>query len=136
MDAAEAGDVATMKSMLDNGSSDGIEHDTLPMDEAACHGHLEAVIWLHTHCDGGCTTDAMDMAATNRHFDVVKWLTENRDEGCTNDAFVRLGGCDELGQRIWAWLRRYRPADEFRNADGSFFPISAYEESSTDSEDV
>eukprot|EP00639_Heterosigma_akashiwo_P021317 CAMPEP_0206409184 /NCGR_PEP_ID=MMETSP0294-20121207/31686_1 /ASSEMBLY_ACC=CAM_ASM_000327 /TAXON_ID=39354 /ORGANISM="Heterosigma akashiwo, Strain CCMP2393" /LENGTH=30 /DNA_ID= /DNA_START= /DNA_END= /DNA_ORIENTATION= len=30
------------------------------MDEAAAHGHLSLVEWLHTNSSEGCTTEAMD----------------------------------------------------------------------------
>lgn len=53
---------------------------------AARHGHLGAIVWMHTNQIGRFTTCVMDMAATNDHLDVLQWLHENRREGCTGIA--------------------------------------------------
>ncbi len=86
------------------------------MDDAAGHGHLETVTWLHERFEKarergqgtespnrteGCTTSAMNLAASGGHLETRRWLHErfekarergqgtespNQTEGCTTRA--------------------------------------------------
>ncbi|EQC33963.1 hypothetical protein SDRG_08642 [Saprolegnia diclina VS20] len=55
------------------------------LDLAAQVGHLDVVVYLHTH-RVDCTTNAMDYAAGNGHLSIVRFLAEHRKEGCTENA--------------------------------------------------
>ncbi|TMW58952.1 hypothetical protein Poli38472_007097 [Pythium oligandrum] len=65
-----------------------VDWTTDAMDQAAKHGRLDVVKWLHTNRREGCTKKAMDGAVEEGHYDVVKWLCENRTEGCSSSALV------------------------------------------------
>ncbi|TMW69293.1 hypothetical protein Poli38472_001449 [Pythium oligandrum] len=56
------------------------------MHQAAEHGHVDIVRFLHKHTNVECTTDAMDLAAANGHLEVVEFLHHHRSEGCTTRA--------------------------------------------------
>ncbi|KAL7751234.1 hypothetical protein RI367_003440 [Sorochytrium milnesiophthora] len=58
------------------------------IDSAAAGGWLDVVVWLHERGYTGCTTAAMDKAASSGHLHVVRWLHENRQEGCTTNAMT------------------------------------------------
>ncbi len=58
--------------------NDGVQFTTQIMDDAAIHGRLDVVKWLHENRTEGCTKVAMSMATINGHLDVIKWLHENR----------------------------------------------------------
>ena len=74
------------------------------MDEAARHGHLPMLQWLHQNRKEGCTTYAMDWAALNGHLPVVQWLHHNRKEGCTKTA---MNWAAEKGHLpVVEWLKK------------------------------
>ena len=77
--AAQSGNVMLLKWLSDN----NFPCDEEAMDQAAEHGHLESVMWLHYNRTEGCTYNAINFAAMNGHVEVVKWLHENRTEGYT-----------------------------------------------------
>ena len=79
---------------------------TLDMDDAARHGHIDVVKWLHGNRREGFTTYAMDGAATNGHLDIVKWLHENRIEGCTTYAMDNAASDGKF--EVARWLRDNR----------------------------
>ncbi|KAJ8531899.1 hypothetical protein ON010_g14063 [Phytophthora cinnamomi] len=79
-------------------------HDPRVMDEAASHGHLELVKWLHSNRPEGCTPDAMDRAAAHGHLEVIQWLHLNRTYGIYQKSYgiSRKGksfGCSEMVAR-------------------------------------
>ncbi|KAJ3397542.1 hypothetical protein HDV05_002908, partial [Chytridiales sp. JEL 0842] len=76
------------------------------MDWAASLGNLEAVRFLHEHCDKGCTTYAMDLAAGAGHLPVVQFLHEQRSEGCTVKAMHDAAIHGELD--VVEWLHKNR----------------------------
>lgn len=57
------------------------------MDQAAAHGHLEVVQFLHEHRTEGASMTAMNLAAANGHFAVLQFLHRNRREGCSGLAY-------------------------------------------------
>ncbi|TMW58610.1 hypothetical protein Poli38472_010169 [Pythium oligandrum] len=77
------------------------------MDQAAEHGHLEIVQWLHEHRHEGCTSAAMTMAASQGHLDVVQWLHAYRTEGCDSGAHLGAAGNGHL--EVVRWLDIYYP---------------------------
>ena len=76
------------------------------MNWAAKNGHIDVVKWLHENRKEGCTTYAMDGAATNGHLDIVKWLHENRIEGCTTYAMDNAASDGKF--EVARWLRDNR----------------------------
>eukprot|EP01133_Synstelium_polycarpum_P001197 gene1197-1379_t len=57
---------------------------TMAMDNAAAHGHLSLVEFLHESRTEGCTTTAMDAAAAGGHIEVLSFLAKHRTEGFTS----------------------------------------------------
>ena len=74
-----AGNIEIVKYLSNLGAS----CTTKAMDNAAFHGRLDIVKWLHVNRSEGCTTKAMDAAAMMVELKVVEWLHLNRSEGCT-----------------------------------------------------
>ncbi|OWY90660.1 LOW QUALITY PROTEIN: hypothetical protein PHMEG_00041122 [Phytophthora megakarya] len=66
------------------------------MDEAATHGFLDVVKWLHINRTEGCTVRAMNGAAENGHLKVVQWLHASRSEGCTTTAVNKAAAFDHF----------------------------------------
>lgn len=60
--------------------------NTRTMEWAAMGGHLHVIRWLHENRDDGCTKFAMEWACGNGRLDIVKWLHENRNDGCGQTA--------------------------------------------------
>ncbi|OQS05989.1 hypothetical protein THRCLA_01939 [Thraustotheca clavata] len=59
--------------------------EPLPMDKAAKFGYDDIVVVLHEHpTTSYCTTDAMDDAAAHGNLELVMFLHQNRQEGCTD----------------------------------------------------
>ena len=89
---------------MGKGGVDGCVHcSAYVMDNAAAHGHLDVVQWLHRTVPGvRCTTDAIDRAASNGHLGMVQWLAAHRTEGATCDA---MNGAAEHGHLdVVVWL--------------------------------
>jgi hypothetical protein len=78
----------------------------MAMDSAAANGHLDVVMWLHTHRSEGCTVKAMDQAALSNHLDVIEWLDIHRSEGCSNIALCEATSLGHLA--VVKWLVGHR----------------------------
>ncbi|KAF0695038.1 Aste57867_14119 [Aphanomyces stellatus] len=66
------------------------------MNLAAKHGHMDTIVFLHTHRVEGCTTSAMNWAAEFGYLDVVVFLHTHRREGCTKAALTRAAKAGHL----------------------------------------
>ncbi|KAH6581115.1 hypothetical protein BASA61_009238 [Batrachochytrium salamandrivorans] len=68
------------------------------MDMAAQAGNIDMVIFLHENRTEGCSKRAMDVAATHGYYDIVVYLDKNRTEGCTVAAMdgAAAGGYIEI----------------------------------------
>ena len=86
--------------------NDGVQFTTQIMDDAAIHGRLDVVKWLHENRTEGCTKVAMNHAACGGFIDIVKWLHENRTEGCTTGAMDLAAANGYLN--IVKWLHENR----------------------------
>lgn len=84
------------------------------MDEAAGHGHLDVVKFLHSHPGQQCSSDAMDVAAGNGHLELVQWLHENRSEGCSKGAMNEAAAAGHLA--VVQWLSENRSKGYTRKA--------------------
>ncbi|KDO24856.1 hypothetical protein SPRG_09688 [Saprolegnia parasitica CBS 223.65] len=85
LDAAAAKGYLTLVQQLD---ATGIECSTKAMDQAARHGFLDVVRFLHEHRTEGCSDAALRGASEAGRLDVVRFLVDHRTEGDLSAAFV------------------------------------------------
>ncbi|EQC24877.1 hypothetical protein SDRG_17230 [Saprolegnia diclina VS20] len=74
----------------------GVACSTKAMDEAAKHGFLDVVRFLHEHRTEGCTDAALRGASEAGHLDVVRFLVDFRAEGDLSAAFVAAAKAGHL----------------------------------------
>ncbi|EGZ08067.1 hypothetical protein PHYSODRAFT_456061, partial [Phytophthora sojae] len=76
-----------------------------PIDRAAQHGHLDAVIWLFANCFEGYSSATFALAAQCGHVAVLRWLHRYSSEPCTSEAMVGAAAHNKL--KAVKWLHRH-----------------------------
>ncbi|EFA80060.1 hypothetical protein PPL_06882 [Heterostelium album PN500] len=83
-DSIANGYLNMMKYLHDKGIDSVFKNNAL--DEAASHGHLSIVEFLHFNRTEGCTKNAFIYSAFKGHLEIVKFLNANRSEESSPDA--------------------------------------------------
>ncbi|KAG7381519.1 hypothetical protein PHYBOEH_010880 [Phytophthora boehmeriae] len=78
-----------------------------PIDRAAQFGHLDAVIWLYTNVDEGCSSSTLDLAAQCGQVEVLRWLHKNTSEVCSGAAMVDAAAHNKVGTVKWLYRHGY-----------------------------
>ncbi|KAG6623851.1 uncharacterized protein IUM83_01928 [Phytophthora cinnamomi] len=85
-----------------------------PIDRAAQHGHLDAVVWLFANCVEGYSPTTFTLAAQCGHVSVLRWLHRYGSEPCTSEAMVGAAARNKL--RVVKWLHRHGRRDDAHTA--------------------
>ncbi len=102
--------MTTLESAIETGNLDMVrlfpdsDFSVKAMNNAAKHGHLNLVQWLHENRREGCTDWAVVIAAQNGHLEVVQWLYANMrgwSKGCTNRAMNCAAANGQLHMVKW-----------------------------------
>ncbi|POM78319.1 Hypothetical protein PHPALM_4163 [Phytophthora palmivora] len=102
--AAMAGHVHMLHWLVKNHRADfaGLREGCLtPIDRAAQHGRLDAVMWLHEHCVEGYSSETLALAAQCGHVKVLRWLHHHSSVSCTSEAMVGAAAHNELATVKW-----------------------------------
>ncbi|KAG3110726.1 hypothetical protein PI124_g9654 [Phytophthora idaei] len=115
--AAMAGYVHVLQWLVENHREDfvGLRAGCLnPIDRAAQHGHLDAVVWLHENYPEGYSSETLALAAQCGRVKVLRWLHTYSSVSCTSEAMVGAAAHNKLS--TVKWLYRHGRHEDVRVA--------------------
>ncbi|KAG2782944.1 hypothetical protein PC129_g15626 [Phytophthora cactorum] len=115
--AAMTGYVHVLQWLVENHREDfvGLRAGCLsPIDRAAQHGHLDAVVWLHENYSEGYSSETLALAAQCGRVKVLRWLHTYSSVSCTSEAMVGAAAHNKLS--TVKWLYRHGRHEDVRVA--------------------